>query len=69
MCILWCQYVYIFEVSVHTNAPDIHPAAEMEDEMSDGKHKQACITEQTQYFFADDRLSFSGNFDCLNCSR
>uniref|UniRef100_A0A671Z3Z2 Calcium channel, voltage-dependent, alpha 2/delta subunit 1a n=1 Tax=Sparus aurata TaxID=8175 RepID=A0A671Z3Z2_SPAAU len=41
----------------------------MEDEMSDGKHKQACITEQTQYFFADDRVTFAGKIDCLNCSR
>ncbi|XP_036977804.1 voltage-dependent calcium channel subunit alpha-2/delta-1a isoform X2 [Acanthopagrus latus] len=57
------------QLLVSITFPNFLDAAEMEDEMSDGKHKQACITEQTQYFFADDRLSFSGNFDCLNCSR
>ncbi|XP_073337121.1 voltage-dependent calcium channel subunit alpha-2/delta-1a [Pagrus major] len=57
------------QLLVSITFPNFLDAAEMEDEMSDGKHKQVCITEQTQYFFGTDQASFSGTFDCLNCSR
>uniref|UniRef100_A0A3B4DLM4 VWFA domain-containing protein n=1 Tax=Pygocentrus nattereri TaxID=42514 RepID=A0A3B4DLM4_PYGNA len=31
--------------------------------------KESCITEQTQYFFANNETSFKGNMECANCSR
>uniref|UniRef100_A0A3Q3B173 Calcium channel, voltage-dependent, alpha 2/delta subunit 1a n=1 Tax=Kryptolebias marmoratus TaxID=37003 RepID=A0A3Q3B173_KRYMA len=45
------------------------PAAEMDDDMSDAMNKEVCITEQTQYYFENDGLSFSGIIDCSNDSR
>lgn len=45
------------------------PAAEMEDEVSDAMRKEPCITEQTQYYFETNQLSFRGNIDCENCTR
>uniref|UniRef100_A0AAQ6AL57 VWFA domain-containing protein n=1 Tax=Amphiprion ocellaris TaxID=80972 RepID=A0AAQ6AL57_AMPOC len=43
--------------------------AEMDDEVSDAMRQEVCITEQTQYFFETDNLSFRGSVDCENCSR
>uniref|UniRef100_A0A8C5HSE5 Voltage-dependent calcium channel subunit alpha-2/delta-1-like n=1 Tax=Gouania willdenowi TaxID=441366 RepID=A0A8C5HSE5_GOUWI len=37
--------------------------------MSDALHKEVCITEQTQYYFETDSLTFRGSVDCENCSR
>lgn len=45
------------------------PAAEMDDEASDTMTKEVCITEQTQYYFETDDLSFRGIIDCSNDSR
>lgn len=45
-----------------------HPAAEMEEEVSNS-NKEVCITEQTQYYFETDSLSFSGFIDYSNDSR
>uniref|UniRef100_A0A3Q4AE78 VWFA domain-containing protein n=1 Tax=Mola mola TaxID=94237 RepID=A0A3Q4AE78_MOLML len=44
-------------------------AAEMDDEVSDAMLKEVCITEQTQYYFESNQLSFRGNIDCENCTR
>lgn len=44
-------------------------AAEMQDEVSDAMLKEVCITEQTQYYFENNQLSFRGNIDCENCTR
>lgn len=44
-------------------------AAKMQDEVSDAMLKEVCITEQTQYYFENNQLSFSGNIDCENCTR
>uniref|UniRef100_A0A3Q1G814 Calcium channel, voltage-dependent, alpha 2/delta subunit 1a n=1 Tax=Acanthochromis polyacanthus TaxID=80966 RepID=A0A3Q1G814_9TELE len=43
--------------------------AEMDDDVSNDMRKEVCITEQTQYFFETDNLSFRGSVDCENCSR
>lgn len=44
-------------------------AAEMDDEASDAMLKDVCITEQTQYYFETNQLTFRGNIDCENCTR
>lgn len=44
-------------------------AAEMQDEVSDAMLKEVCITEQTQYYFENNQLTFRGNIDCENCTR
>lgn len=43
--------------------------AEMDDDVSDAMNKEVCITEQTQYYFETNNLSFRGDIDCGNCSR
>uniref|UniRef100_A0A3Q3LVS9 Calcium channel, voltage-dependent, alpha 2/delta subunit 1a n=1 Tax=Mastacembelus armatus TaxID=205130 RepID=A0A3Q3LVS9_9TELE len=43
--------------------------AEMDDEVSDAMHKEVCITEQTQFYFMNNNVSFKGTVDCENCSR
>uniref|UniRef100_A0A8C9Y9Q0 Calcium channel, voltage-dependent, alpha 2/delta subunit 1a n=1 Tax=Sander lucioperca TaxID=283035 RepID=A0A8C9Y9Q0_SANLU len=43
--------------------------AAMDDEMSDAMLKEVCITEQTQYYFENNDLSFRGTIDCENCTR
>uniref|UniRef100_A0A8C2ZRD4 Calcium channel, voltage-dependent, alpha 2/delta subunit 1a n=1 Tax=Cyclopterus lumpus TaxID=8103 RepID=A0A8C2ZRD4_CYCLU len=43
--------------------------AAMDDEMSDAMLKEVCITEQTQYYFETNNLSFRGTIDCENCTR
>uniref|UniRef100_A0A672IVI2 Voltage-dependent calcium channel subunit alpha-2/delta-1-like n=1 Tax=Salarias fasciatus TaxID=181472 RepID=A0A672IVI2_SALFA len=49
------------------NMPDKN--RHLDDEVSDAMLKDVCITEQTQYFFETDGLSFRGSVDCENCSR
>ncbi|XP_044042293.1 voltage-dependent calcium channel subunit alpha-2/delta-1-like isoform X4 [Siniperca chuatsi] len=49
--------------------PNFLDAAEMDDEVSDAMLKEVCITEQTQYYFETNNLSFRGDIDCGNCSR
>ncbi|CAG01899.1 unnamed protein product, partial [Tetraodon nigroviridis] len=49
--------------------PNFLEAAKMQDEVSDAMLKEVCITEQTQYYFENNQLSFSGNIDCENCTR
>uniref|UniRef100_A0A672ISY4 Voltage-dependent calcium channel subunit alpha-2/delta-1-like n=1 Tax=Salarias fasciatus TaxID=181472 RepID=A0A672ISY4_SALFA len=51
------------------NMPDKNRHSEVDDEVSDAMLKDVCITEQTQYFFETDGLSFRGSVDCENCSR
>lgn len=41
----------------------------MQDEGSDATRKEGCITEQTQYYFDNNQLSFRGSIDCENCTR
>lgn len=41
----------------------------MEEEVSNAMNKEVCITEQTQYYFETDSLSFSGYIDYSNDSR
>lgn len=41
----------------------------MDDEISDAMLKEVCITEQTQYYFETNNLSFRGTIDCENCTR
>ncbi|XP_045927912.1 voltage-dependent calcium channel subunit alpha-2/delta-1a isoform X4 [Micropterus dolomieu] len=49
--------------------PNFLDAAEMDDDVSDAMNKEVCITEQTQYYFETNNLSFRGDIDCGNCSR
>ncbi|XP_028304308.1 voltage-dependent calcium channel subunit alpha-2/delta-1a isoform X2 [Gouania willdenowi] len=57
------------QLLVSITFPNVLDAAEMDDEMSDALHKEVCITEQTQYYFETDSLTFRGSVDCENCSR
>ncbi|XP_028279145.1 voltage-dependent calcium channel subunit alpha-2/delta-1-like isoform X2 [Parambassis ranga] len=57
------------QLLVSITFPNFLDAAEMEDEVSDAMRKEVCITEQTQYFFETNNLSFRGSVDCENCSR
>lgn len=41
----------------------------MDNEVSDDMNKDVCITEQTQYYFENNQLSFRGSIDCENCTR
>lgn len=41
----------------------------MQDEVSDDLQKEVCITEQIQYYFDNNQLSFRGSIDCENCTR
>uniref|UniRef100_A0A8C9Y4P2 Calcium channel, voltage-dependent, alpha 2/delta subunit 1a n=1 Tax=Sander lucioperca TaxID=283035 RepID=A0A8C9Y4P2_SANLU len=78
------QYIYIFLISFKAAAglrsvyvPTIadilnlgwFATAAMDDEMSDAMLKEVCITEQTQYYFENNDLSFRGTIDCENCTR
>ncbi|XP_077565864.1 voltage-dependent calcium channel subunit alpha-2/delta-1-like [Stigmatopora nigra] len=57
------------QLLVSMTFPNFLHAAEMEEDTSDILHKEVCITEQTQYYFESDVLSFKGTLDCENCSR
>ncbi|KAF3705153.1 Voltage-dependent calcium channel subunit alpha-2/delta-1 [Channa argus] len=57
------------QLLVSITFPSILDAAEMDDEMSDAMLKEVCITEQTQFYFMNNNLSFRGTVDCGNCSR
>ncbi|KAM3587492.1 uncharacterized protein V6R79_006806 [Siganus canaliculatus] len=49
--------------------PSFMDAAEMDDDISDAMLKEVCITEQTQYYFENNQLTFKGSIDCENCTR
>ncbi|XP_031714686.1 voltage-dependent calcium channel subunit alpha-2/delta-1a isoform X1 [Anarrhichthys ocellatus] len=57
------------QLLVSITFPNFLDAAEMDDEMSDAMLKEVCITEQTQYYFETNNLSFRGTIDCENCTR
>ncbi|GLD48403.1 voltage-dependent calcium channel subunit alpha-2/delta-1-like protein, partial [Lates japonicus] len=57
------------QILVSITFPSFMDAAEMDDELSDARLKEVCITRQTQYYFMNDNLSFRGTIDCNNCSR
>ncbi|KAM7378295.1 hypothetical protein PAMA_013272 [Pampus argenteus] len=57
------------QLLVSITYPNFLDAAEMEDNVSDAMSKEVCITEQTQYYFETNNLSFRGTVDCENCSR
>ncbi|XP_049892683.1 voltage-dependent calcium channel subunit alpha-2/delta-1-like [Epinephelus moara] len=57
------------QLLVSITFPNFLDAAEMDDEMSDAMLKEVCITEQTQYYFETNNLSFKGTIDCENCTR
>ncbi|XP_068443193.1 voltage-dependent calcium channel subunit alpha-2/delta-1-like isoform X1 [Clinocottus analis] len=57
------------QLLVSITFPNFLDAAEMDEEMSDAMHKEVCITEQTQYYFETNNLSFRGTIDCENCTR
>ncbi|XP_068573511.1 voltage-dependent calcium channel subunit alpha-2/delta-1a [Cebidichthys violaceus] len=57
------------QLLVSVTFPNFLDAAEMDDEMSDTMYKEPCITEQTQYYFETNNLSFRGTIDCENCTR
>uniref|UniRef100_UPI0037E9987E voltage-dependent calcium channel subunit alpha-2/delta-1-like n=1 Tax=Semicossyphus pulcher TaxID=241346 RepID=UPI0037E9987E len=57
------------QLLVSITFPRVLDAAEMDDEQSDAMLKEVCITEQTQYYFETQTLSFRGEIDCVNCSR
>ncbi|KAM9334922.1 voltage-dependent calcium channel subunit alpha-2/delta-1a [Symphorus nematophorus] len=57
------------QLLVSITFPNFLDAAEMDDEVSDAMLKEVCITEQTQYYFETNNLSFRGNIDCENCTR
>lgn len=62
-------YIFFFEVSVYMNTPEYSCAAEMDDELPEAMRKEVCTTEQTQYYFETNQLTFRGNIDCENCTR
>ncbi|XP_034529879.1 voltage-dependent calcium channel subunit alpha-2/delta-1a [Notolabrus celidotus] len=57
------------QLLVSITFPNFLDAAEMEEEQSDAMMKEVCITEQTQYYFETETVSFRGEIDCVNCSR
>ncbi|XP_040885787.1 voltage-dependent calcium channel subunit alpha-2/delta-1-like isoform X2 [Toxotes jaculatrix] len=57
------------QILVSITFPSVLDAAEMDDEVSNPMLKEVCITKQTQFYFMNDELSFSGTLDCQNCSR
>ncbi|XP_037316624.2 voltage-dependent calcium channel subunit alpha-2/delta-1 isoform X2 [Pungitius pungitius] len=57
------------QLLVSITFPNFLDAAEMNDEMSDAARKEVCITEQTQYYFENNIVSFKGTIDCENCTR
>ncbi|XP_066523360.1 voltage-dependent calcium channel subunit alpha-2/delta-1a [Hoplias malabaricus] len=54
------------QLFVSITFPNFLEAVELDDEVSG---KESCITEQTQYFFANAEKSFKGTIECANCSR
>ncbi|XP_056603968.1 voltage-dependent calcium channel subunit alpha-2/delta-1a [Triplophysa dalaica] len=44
-------------------------AADVDDDQYKMPPKESCITEQTQYYFEDNKTSFKGLVECGNCSR
>ncbi|XP_072528672.1 voltage-dependent calcium channel subunit alpha-2/delta-1a [Salminus brasiliensis] len=54
------------QLFVSITFPNFLEAAEPDDDVLE---KESCITEQTQYFFANIEKSFKGNLECDNCSR
>ncbi|XP_017561936.1 voltage-dependent calcium channel subunit alpha-2/delta-1a isoform X1 [Pygocentrus nattereri] len=54
------------QLFVSITFPNFLEAAEPDDDVLE---KESCITEQTQYFFANNETSFKGNMECANCSR
>lgn len=57
------------QLLVSITFPSFLDAADMDDDMSDAMLKEVCITEQTQYYFETNNLSFRGTMDCENCTR
>ncbi|CAG5927519.1 unnamed protein product [Menidia menidia] len=57
------------QLLVSITFPNFMDAAEMEEEVSASGNKEACITEQTQFFFETDTTTFKGMIECGNCSR
>ncbi|KAL6116770.1 cacna2d1 [Pungitius sinensis] len=57
------------QLLVSITFPNFLDAAEMNDELSDAARKEVCITEQTQYYFENNIVSFKGTIDCENCTR
>ncbi|KAM8908924.1 voltage-dependent calcium channel subunit alpha-2/delta-1a isoform 3-T3 [Spinachia spinachia] len=57
------------QLLVSITFPNFLDAAEMDDELSDARRKEVCITEQTQYYFKNNIVSFRGTIDCENCTR
>ncbi|XP_029317351.1 voltage-dependent calcium channel subunit alpha-2/delta-1a isoform X2 [Cottoperca gobio] len=57
------------QLLVSITFPNFLDAAEMDEELSDSMLKEVCITEQTQYYFETNNLSFRGTIDCENCTR
>lgn len=57
------------QLLVSITFPNFLDAAEMDEEVSDSARTEDCITEQTQYYFETNQLSFRGNIDCENCTR
>ncbi|XP_059181432.1 voltage-dependent calcium channel subunit alpha-2/delta-1a [Centropristis striata] len=57
------------QLLVSITFPNFLDAAEMDDDRSDAMNKEVCITQQTQYFFETNNLSFRGTIGCDNCTR
>ncbi|XP_041636585.1 voltage-dependent calcium channel subunit alpha-2/delta-1-like isoform X2 [Cheilinus undulatus] len=57
------------QLLVSITFPNFLDAAEMEDDQADVMQKEVCITEQIQFYFETDSLTFRGEIDCVNCSR
>ncbi|XP_034058399.1 voltage-dependent calcium channel subunit alpha-2/delta-1-like isoform X2 [Gymnodraco acuticeps] len=57
------------QLLVSITFPNFLNAAEIDEELSDARLKEVCITEQTQYYFETKNLSFRGTIDCENCTR
>uniref|UniRef100_A0A8B9KEU3 Calcium channel, voltage-dependent, alpha 2/delta subunit 1a n=1 Tax=Astyanax mexicanus TaxID=7994 RepID=A0A8B9KEU3_ASTMX len=57
--------VYVPTIADILNVGWLASAAPEDDAME----KESCITEQTQYFFANTDKSFKGSLECDNCSR
>ncbi|TKS65201.1 Voltage-dependent calcium channel subunit alpha-2/delta-1 [Collichthys lucidus] len=57
------------QLLVSITFPNFLDAAEMDDELSEAMRKEVCTTEQTQYYFETNQLTFRGNIDCENCTR
>ncbi|KAE8281378.1 Voltage-dependent calcium channel subunit alpha-2/delta-1 [Larimichthys crocea] len=57
------------QLLVSITFPNFLDAAEMDDELPEAMRKEVCTTEQTQYYFETNQLTFRGNIDCENCTR